>query len=297
MLERFTERARQVIVLAQEEGRALRHNYLGTEHILLGVLREEDGLGARVLLSLGITVDRVRAEVVQLVGIGEELTSGQIPFTPRAAKVLELALRESLSLGHGFIGTEHLLLGLIDETDGVAARILFVFGVDTVKIRDEVIRGGVVAPPPPSSQAAAQPPATEADAELGWRRRPIALAALGAAVLARRAFDGLKTGHVEPLEMQVLAYLTLGPRDPAPGVPGEMFHSLRSALACDSAELDYAVRALRERRLVSCEELEDDQLVAITIAGRIAVQSWVDQIAPLFGRWPPDHPGADDATG
>jgi hypothetical protein len=106
LFERFTERARQVVVLAQEEARTLKHNYIGTEHILLGLLREEEGLAARVLESLDITTERVRSQVVRIVGSGEEVTSGQIPFTPRAKKVLELALREALSLGHNYIGTE-----------------------------------------------------------------------------------------------------------------------------------------------------------------------------------------------
>src|SRR2546423_11626551 len=140
MFERFTERARQVVVLAQEEARILKHNYIGTEHILLGLLREEEGLAARVLESLDITVERVRAQVVRIVGSGEEVTSGQIPFTPRAKKVLELALREALSLGHNYIGTEHILLGLVRENEGVAARILLDFDADSEKIRNEVIR-------------------------------------------------------------------------------------------------------------------------------------------------------------
>src|SRR5688500_10238368 len=140
MFERFTERARQVVVLAQEEARTLKHNYIGTEHILLGLLREEEGLAARVLESLDITVERVRAQVVRIVGSGEEVTSGQIPFTPRAKKVLELALREALSLGHNYIGTEHILLGLVRENAGVAARILLDFDADSEKIRNEVIR-------------------------------------------------------------------------------------------------------------------------------------------------------------
>src|ERR1700757_3004387 len=126
MFERFTERARQVVVLAQEEARTLKHNYIGTEHILLGLLREEEGLAARVLESLDITVERVRAQVVRIVGSGEEVTSGQIPFTPRAKKVLELALREALGLGR--------------ENEGVAARILLDFDADSEKIRNEVIR-------------------------------------------------------------------------------------------------------------------------------------------------------------
>jgi len=127
-------------VLAQEEARTLTHNSIGTEHILLGLLREEEGLAARVLESLDITVERVRSQVVRIVGSGEEVTAGQIPFTPRAKKVLELALREALSLGHNYIGTEHILLGLVRENEGVAARILLDFDADSEKIRNEVIR-------------------------------------------------------------------------------------------------------------------------------------------------------------
>jgi ATP-dependent Clp protease ATP-binding subunit ClpC len=140
LFERFTERARQVVVLAQDEARALKHNYIGTEHILLGLLREEEGLAARVLESLDITVEEVRAQVARIVGQGDEVTTGQIPFTPRAKKVLELALREALSLGHNYIGTEHILLGLVRENEGVAARILLDFDADADKIRNEIIR-------------------------------------------------------------------------------------------------------------------------------------------------------------
>src|SRR5438132_1070181 len=140
LFERFTERARQVVVLAQDEARALKHNYIGTEDILLGLLREEEGLAARVLESLDITVEEVRAQVARIVGQGDEVTTGQIPFTPRAKKVLELALREALSLGHNYIGTEHILLGLVRENEGVAARILLDFDADADKIRNEIIR-------------------------------------------------------------------------------------------------------------------------------------------------------------
>jgi Clp amino terminal domain, pathogenicity island component len=140
MFERFTERARQVVVLAQEEARTLKHNYIGTEHILLGLLREEEGLAARVLESLDITVEQARAQVVRIVASGEDVPSGQIPFTPRAKKVLELALPEALHLGHNDIGTEHILLGLVRENDGVAARILLDFDADSEKIRNEVVR-------------------------------------------------------------------------------------------------------------------------------------------------------------
>jgi len=140
MFERFTERARQVVVLAQEEARALKHNYIGTEHLLLGLLREEEGVAARVLEGLDISVEEVRAAVVRIVGSGEEEPQGQIPFTPRAKKVLELALREALSLGHNYIGTEHILLGLVREDEGVAARILLDLDAEPEKIRNEVMR-------------------------------------------------------------------------------------------------------------------------------------------------------------
>jgi ATP-dependent Clp protease ATP-binding subunit ClpC len=125
--------------LAQDEARALRHNYIGTEHILLGLLREEEGLAARVLESLDVTVEEVRVQVARIVGQSDEVTSGQIPFTPRAKKVLELSLREAMRLGHNYIGTEHILLGLALEREGVAMRILLGFGVDGDRIRREVM--------------------------------------------------------------------------------------------------------------------------------------------------------------
>jgi len=140
MFERFTERARQVVVLAQEEARALKHNYIGTEHLLLGLLREEEGVAARVFEKLEISVEEVRAAVVRIVGSGEEVPQGQIPFTPRAKKVLEFSLREALSLGHNYIGTEHILLGLIREEEGVATRILLDLDADPEKIRGEVMQ-------------------------------------------------------------------------------------------------------------------------------------------------------------
>jgi ATP-dependent Clp protease ATP-binding subunit ClpC len=127
-----------VVVLAQDEARGLRHNYLGTEHILLGLLREEEGLAARVLESLHVTVEEVRAQVARIVGQGDEVTTGQIPFTPRAKKVLELSLSEAMRLGHNYVGTEHILLGLARENHGVAARILLDFDVDADRIRREV---------------------------------------------------------------------------------------------------------------------------------------------------------------
>ena len=140
MFERLTEGARQVVVLSQEEARVLKHDSVDTEHILLGLLREGDGVAARVLGSLGITVERVRAQVVRIVGWGEEVESGHLSFTPAAKERLEVALREALSLGHNYIGTEHILLGLVRENEGVAARILLDLDGDSEKIRNEVIR-------------------------------------------------------------------------------------------------------------------------------------------------------------
>ena len=146
MFERFTERARQVVVLAQEESRRLKHNYIGTEHLLLGLLREEEGIAARVLGRLDVTADEVRAEIDRVIGQGDEVTSGQIPFTPRAKHALERSLREALALNHKYIGTEHVLLGVVQEENGVAARILEELGASAGKVREEVLRavgGGV----------------------------------------------------------------------------------------------------------------------------------------------------------
>ena len=127
-------------MLAQEEARALQHSYIGTEHILLGLLRVDEGLAARALESLGLTLQTARTQVVRIVAPSEEVTSGQIPFTPRAKKVLELALREALALSHDYIGTEHVLLGIVRDNEGVAMRVLAHFDVDAAKVRNEVIR-------------------------------------------------------------------------------------------------------------------------------------------------------------
>jgi ATP-dependent Clp protease ATP-binding subunit ClpC len=140
VFERFTDQAREVVVLAQDESRELKHNYIGTEHLLLGLLREEEGLAARVLESLDITVEDVRAQVARIVGQGDEVTTGQIPFTPRAKKVLELSLREALALGRKSIDTEHVLLGLLREGEGVANRILVDLGAESEVVRAEVLR-------------------------------------------------------------------------------------------------------------------------------------------------------------
>ncbi len=138
MFERFTDRARRVIVLAQEEARNLKHNYLGTEHILLGLIREGEGVAAKALEALNITLEDVREQVIDIIGEGQEPPSGHIPFTPRAKKVIEYAMREGLQLGHSYIGTEHLLLGLTREPDGVAAQVLIKLGADLPRVRNQV---------------------------------------------------------------------------------------------------------------------------------------------------------------
>jgi prophage maintenance system killer protein len=138
--ERYTDRARRTIVLAQVEARRLHHNYLGTEHLLLGLLGERDGVAARTLDGLGISLDTVRERVLEIIGEGVQEPQAHLPFTPRAKRVLELALRESLQLGHLYVGTEHILLGLVREGDGVAAQVLNGLGASTERVRDETIR-------------------------------------------------------------------------------------------------------------------------------------------------------------
>jgi ATP-dependent Clp protease ATP-binding subunit ClpC len=140
MFERFTDRARRVVVLAQEEARMLNHNYIGTEHILLGLIHEGEGVAAKALESLGIALEGVRAQVEEIIGQGQQSPSGHIPFTPRAKKVLELSLREALQLGHNYIGTEHILLGLIREGEGVAAQVLVKLGADLNRVRQQVLQ-------------------------------------------------------------------------------------------------------------------------------------------------------------
>jgi ATP-dependent Clp protease ATP-binding subunit ClpC len=140
MFERFTDRARRVVVLAQEEARMLNHNYIGTEHILLGLIHEGEGVAAKALESLGISLEGVREQVEEIIGQGQNAPAGHIPFTPRAKKVLELSLREALQLGHNYIGTEHILLGLIREGEGVAAQVLQKLGADLNRVRTQVIQ-------------------------------------------------------------------------------------------------------------------------------------------------------------
>jgi len=160
MSQRFTDRARRVVALAQEEARRLNHNYIGTEHILLGLIREGEGAGAKALESLGISLDVVRQQVEEIIGQGQQAPSGHLPPTPRAKKVLDLSLRESSQLGHNYIGTEHILLGLIREGNGVAAQVLIMLGADPNRVRRQVIQ--IIHGPPPREGA----PATEMQARL-----------------------------------------------------------------------------------------------------------------------------------
>jgi hypothetical protein len=140
MFERFTDRARRVVVLAQEEARLLNHNYIGTEHILLGLIHEGEGVAAKALESLGISLEAVRAQVEEIIGQGQSAPTGHIPFTPRAKKVLELSLREALALNHNYIGTEHILLGLVREGEGVAAQVLVKLGAGLDRVRQQVVQ-------------------------------------------------------------------------------------------------------------------------------------------------------------
>ena len=140
MFERFTERARRVMVLAQEEARLLNHNFIGTEHLLLGLIHEGEGVAAKALEQLGISLEAVREKVEETMGAPSTAAGGSPPFTPRAKKVLELSLREALQLGHNYIGTEHILLGLVREGEGVAARVLVDLGADLSRLRQQVIQ-------------------------------------------------------------------------------------------------------------------------------------------------------------
>jgi hypothetical protein len=165
MFERFTDRARRVVVLAQEEAKELNHNYIGTEHILLGLIHEGEGVAAKALEALGISLDEVREQVKDIIGMGQQQPTGHVPFTPRARKVLELALREALQLGHNYIGTEHILLGLIREGEGVGAQVLIKLGGDLNRVRQVVIqllsgyagKGGEIVEPEESAGDAAPP--------------------------------------------------------------------------------------------------------------------------------------------
>jgi ATP-dependent Clp protease ATP-binding subunit ClpC len=183
MFERFTDRARRVVVFAQDEAKVLHHDYIGTEHILLGLIQEHEGVAAEVLDALGASLDEVRARVEAIVGEGGDARAGPLPFTARAKKVLELSLREARLLGHDFIGTEHILLGLIREGEGVAAQVLQDIGVDLSHARSEVIRvsseshaaagRGVPVEQKPSEVSRAESARVEHVATCAWCQAPL----------------------------------------------------------------------------------------------------------------------------
>jgi Clp amino terminal domain, pathogenicity island component/ClpX C4-type zinc finger len=178
VFERFTDRARRVVVLAQEEARLLNHNYIGTEHLLLGLIHEGEGVAARALESVEISLTDVRAQVEEIIGHGGQSPSGHIPFTPRAKKVLELSLREALQLGHNYIGTEHILLGLIREGEGVAAQVLATLGADLSRVRQAVIQllSGYAPPPEVRLDVVDEPRFTQ---HVAFTRDEIRVAACG----------------------------------------------------------------------------------------------------------------------
>jgi hypothetical protein len=230
VFERFTARAREVLALAQGEARALRHNYIGTEHVLLGLLREEEGLAAHVLGSLGITLEEARAQVVRIVGQGEEAVTDQIPFTRRAKKVQEHAQREALSLGHNYIGTEHILLGLVRENEGVGARILLDFDADADKIRNEIIR---ILSGPGRRQAGVGrpagegfPPAAESKVDLVLRR---------VVPVAQQMSDGTWVVSVEVWDHELVIRWARSQQWP----PAHLYRSWHGWQVSDDAETSY----------------------------------------------------------
>ncbi|HXJ64105.1 MAG TPA: Clp protease N-terminal domain-containing protein, partial [Actinomycetota bacterium] len=185
MFERFTDRARRVVVLAQGEARMLNHSYIGTEHILLGLVGEGDGVAAKALEQLGISLEGVRAQVLEIIGEGDAEPTGHIPFTPRAKKILELSLREAQQLQHKYIGTEHILLGVVREGEGVAAQVLGKLGADLISVRQQVINllSGY-----PGKEAAEGVVVEEGDVE----------AAMGAATIERRRGPAWRVERLGP---------------------------------------------------------------------------------------------------
>lgn len=312
VFERFTERARRVVVLAQQEAHTLRHDYIGDEHILLGLLLEDEGLAARVLESLGLTVGEARAAVVRIVGVGAggAHPSRQIPFTPRAKKVLAVAVREAWTRGDRGVATEHILLALVEDNEGPAARILLDFGLAPQKVRDEAIRmlpPSLARSPEPERPPWKVVPGTPGEIPVttpsgprtlfGWRSRSIALAALGATALSRRAF-GSHRGEPDGLALEILIAAALAEEDPAArsdldrrlSLDAEGFAALETLLAANLVEgVELSDAEPQE------EDDEDALRLTLTDEGAAAVQAWLTRVAPLFTRWPAERPDVDDA--
>ena len=274
MLERFSDRARQVVVVANEEARELGHDHIGTEHLLIALLREEAGVPRALLATISLTADEARAAVIAVAGRGDGPSPRQVPLTPRASRVIQLSVGEALSMGRDAVETEHLLLALIDEGEGTGARILREAGADARAIR--ALATG------------------EIEVDLGWRGRSIALAALGAAVLGRSAFSLRRTGGLAPIDMQLLAYLALGERKVVTGEPGEEITFLADALACDLDDVRAAVSSLLGEGLIAAPTDVEEDRVVITFEGIARVEQWLRRTASQFGGWPPTVPGVDD---
>jgi ATP-dependent Clp protease ATP-binding subunit ClpC len=202
MFERFTDRARRVVVLAQEEARMLNHNYIGTEHILLGLIHEGEGVAAKALESLGISLEAVRQQVEEIIGQGQQAPSGHIPFTPRAKKVLELSLREAMQLDDSYIGTEHILLGLIREGEGVAAQVLIKLDGNLNKVRQQVIRMKAGTPTTEEMPAAAAGAAesTGGPESAGPAESGMLAESAGRVASAGRAESASSGGRINPAE-------------------------------------------------------------------------------------------------
>jgi ATP-dependent Clp protease ATP-binding subunit ClpA len=267
VFERFTERARQVVVLAQEEARGLKHNYIGTEHILLGLVREEQGVAARVLQSSGVTVERVREQVVQIVGPGEDPSAGQIPFTPRAKNVLELALREALALSHNYIGTEHILLGLLRVNEGVGFRVLVDCDADPVKLREEAITlAGLPIARTEGGSLGSSSSGPEAEIDPGWLDGlPAVLKPLGA---------WIRTDLGRPPDVgDLLLAIVCVPDTPA----AEALHEL----GIDVDELSGRIERARARNRTDSQALAQ-RMTEVSLAKELAIeQQRFDEAAAL----------------
>ena len=268
VFERFTDRSRAVVVLAQEEARLLNHNYIGTEHLLLGLIHEGEGIAAKALERLGVSREVVRARVEEIIGQGGSSPSGHIPFTPRAKKVLELSLREALQLGHNYIGTEHLLLGLIREGEGVAAQVLAQLGLDLALVRQEVIQLLSGYDPPGAGHPRSAPPA---DTPAGARARDEARRLAGDRPVGTHHVVTAILGDPESLGAKALAALGvtadaleaelagLSPADTSDELPEEAgARRIRVELLDDSVAVVLEDDALRDRLATA---LGDDKKV------------------------------------